>query len=126
MPVRKFRCIRKYAKPWKQKKATQLRRNMTWPEKMLWSRLRDKQIGVNCYAQRVVLGYILDIWIPSAGMCVEIDGASHLARKAYDANRDSVLGQRGIITMRFKNEEVMKNLNAVVALIKAKTIQRLK
>lgn len=126
MPEHKFRCIRKYAKPWKRKMASRLRRNMTWPEKMIWSKLRDKQIGINCYAQKIVLGYILDIWIPSAGICVEIDGASHLTRKAYDNRRDSVLKKRGIVTMRFKNDEVMNNLNAVVALIRAKTQERLK
>lgn len=126
MPERKFRCLRKNAKPWKKAKATELRRNMTWPEKILWSRLRNKQIGIHCYAQRIVLGYILDFWIPAAGLCVEIDGSSHLTRKAYDKNRDDVLKARGIVTMRFKNEEVHGNPNAVVALIKAKSQQRLK
>ena len=101
-------------------------KNQTWSEKILWSRLRDKQLGVWVYKQKVTLGYIVDFWCPSAGLAIEVDGKSHQTRKAYDKNRDAVLRKKGIITMRFTNEAVRNNTAAVVAMIKAKIKQRLK
>jgi len=125
VPERRFRGLRKYAKPWKRSFAANLRRNMTMPERILWSRLKDKQLGVTVYAQSVVLGYVLDFWIP-CGICVEVDGPCHDSRKAYDLKRDLVLKAKGIVTMRFKAAEVVNNVNAVVALIRAKVAQRIR
>jgi len=125
VPERRFRGLRKYAKPWKRSFAANLRRNMTMPERILWSRLKDKQLGVTVYAQSVVLGYVLDFWIP-CGICVEVDGPCHDSRKAYDLKRDLVLKAKGIVTMRFKAAEVVNNVNAVVALIRAKAAQRIR
>ena len=117
MPERTFRNIRSKAKPWKRAAATRMSRNPTFPEKLLWSRLRDKKMGVNFHKQKVVLGYILDFWCPRAGLCVEVDGPCHLARKAYDDRRDAVLAGRGIRTMRFSAKAVNNNLAAVAAMV---------
>jgi very-short-patch-repair endonuclease len=126
MPTRRFRGLRKYAKPWKRRFANKLRRNMTMPERLLWSRLRDKQLGVRAYAQSVVLGYILDFWIPSAGLCIEVDGPCHDQRKTYDLVRDLALRKKKILTMRFKTAEVTTNLNAVVSLISLAVSRRIR
>jgi very-short-patch-repair endonuclease len=96
---------------------------MTMPERILWSKLKDKQLGVNVYPQSIVYGYILDFWIPCK-ICVEVDGPCHDNRKGYDLKRDLVLKANGIDTMRFKADEVMNNLNAVLALIQAKVRQK--
>jgi very-short-patch-repair endonuclease len=126
MPVRKFRCLRKYAKPWKQRFANKLRRNMTFPERLLWSKLKNKQLGICAYSQKIVLGYILDFWLPAAGLCVEVDGPCHNERKGYDAKRDAVLREKKIRTLRFTAQEVNNNLNAVVSLIHGEVVRRLK
>jgi very-short-patch-repair endonuclease len=126
MPVRHFRNIRNKAKPWKKKKAAKMARNQTWPEKILWARLRDKQLGVCIHKQKIILGYIVDFWCPSAGIAIEADGKSHLNRKAYDRKRDAVLRKKGIVTMRFPNTSIKNNTAAVVAMIRAKVKQRLK
>jgi very-short-patch-repair endonuclease len=78
------------------------------------------------HAQSVVLGYVLDFWIPSCGICVEIDGPCHDSRKGYDLKRDLVLKAKGIVTMRFKAAEVINSTNAVLALIRAKAAQRIR
>jgi len=126
MPRRHFRNIRSKSKPWKKALAKKYAANLTGPEKLLWEKLKDKQLGVWAYKQKLCLGFILDFWIPSAGICVEVDGPCHAKRKAYDAKRDKVLAKRGILTMRFTADEVRNNLPAVVALIKHKVVQRLK
>ena len=96
------------------------------PERILWSKLKDKQIGVRVQSQSIVLGYILDYWVSSAGLAIEVDGPCHDKRRGYDLKRDLVLKEKGIVTMRFKASEVINNTNAVVAIIKAKIAQRIK
>jgi len=126
MPDRYHQNIRNKVKPWKKKKAAQMARNKTWPEKKLWAKLKDKQLGVNFYAQKIILGYIVDFWCPKAGLVVEVDGSQHKKRKSYDAHRDAVLLEKNILTMRFTAQEVTNNLPAVGALIKRKVRQRMK
>lgn len=106
--------------------ANKLRRNMTVSERVLWFKLRQKQLGVWIYAQKLAYGYIIDFWCPKAGLAIEVDGESHRTRRAYDRKRDAILKNKGIITMRFTNEAVKTNTAAVVAMIKAKIKQRMK
>jgi very-short-patch-repair endonuclease len=126
MPKRYYRNISNKAKPWKKRMAKKMARNQTWPEKILWARLKDKQLGVWFYKQKVILGYIADFWCPKAGLVVEVDGRHHKKRVAYDRKRDAVLRKKGIVTMRFTAKAVNANPAAVVALIKAKVRRRLR
>ena len=52
--------------------------------------------------------YILDFYIPSLKMAIEIDGASHNSKRAqvYDQIRDSLAAKKGIRVIRFTNEDV--------------------
>ena len=126
MPERHFRNLRSRAKPWKRKAAAKMRRNLTWPEKILWARLKDGKLGVNCYKQSILCGYIADVWIPKPALCIEIDGPSHAKQVTYDKIRDHALWKKGIVTMRFSNQEVVNNPAAVVALIEEKMKKRMK
>lgn len=103
-------------------------RHKSWPEKKLWSKLRNKQVGVNFYSQVPILGYIADFWCPKAKLVVETDGKQHLRKKAvaYDQDRDAAMAKIGIKTMRFSAKEVSNNLPGVVALIRAEVLIRLK
>ena len=100
-------------------------RNQTFPESLLWSRLRDNKLGVGFHKQKIILGYIADFWCPRAGLVVEVDGPCHNDQKVYDAFRDSVLANRGIVTVRFDAQSVNNNLPAVVALIADKVKKRM-
>jgi very-short-patch-repair endonuclease len=103
---------------WKKIRAREMAKNMTRPERILWSHLRNRKLDARFYKQRPLLGYIADFWCPSANLVVEVDGPCHLTRKAYDAYRDMVFkSRRGITTMRFTDQEIYNNLPAVVALI---------
>ena len=128
MPERHITNIRNKAKPWKRKAAAKMARNKTWPEKILWKRLKDKQLGVNIHAQKVVLGWIVDFWCPKAGLVIEVDGSYHLTakQKKKDAHRDAVMRKKGISIQRFTASEVQNNTAAVVALIKARITKRMK
>lgn len=101
-------------------------RNPTRCEAVIWARLKDKQLGVTIRKQVVLLGYIADFYCSKAALVVELDGPCHASRKVHDAIRDLVLKKKGIVTMRFTDQEALNNTNAVVALIRAKIAQRMK
>jgi very-short-patch-repair endonuclease len=124
MPDRHITNLRNKAKPWKRRAAAKMSRNKTASEKLLWAKLKDKQLGVNIYAQKVTLGYIVDFWCPKAALVIEVDGSSHRKRKGWDKRRDAVMRRKGISVMRFTNEEVKNNLPAVVAMISDKIKRR--
>ena len=121
---RVFRLASRMPK-WKKTMARAMARNMTMPERILWSRLKENKLGVRFQKQKPACGYILDFFCSVASLCVECDGPTHLTQKSYDANRDIVLLQHGILTMRFTAQEIVNNTNAVVALINDKMRKRM-
>ena len=66
-------------------------------DKLKWRFLRQKPIG-RC---------ILDFYCPRLMINVEIDGDSHDCKKGWDNARDEYLRVRGIMVIRYKNEEII-------------------
>ena len=50
---------------------------MTEAEGRLWSALRGKSLGCRVRTQHVILGWIVDFYIASAGIVIEVDGDVH-------------------------------------------------
>lgn len=48
---------------------------------------------------------------------VEVDGDIHNLQKEEDARREKVLSELGLRIVRFKNDEVLKDLSAVVRML---------
>lgn len=97
-----------------------LRRNQTDAEKLLWNKLRGRQIsGLKFYRQFSVGAYILDFFCPQIKLAVELDGGQHAEEenKEYDAIRTDYLKGIGIEVLRFWNNEVMKNIEGVLQVI---------
>jgi very-short-patch-repair endonuclease len=96
------------------RRARALRRNMTAPEIMLWSRLQgrgqDKPIFRRQYAYESM---IFDFYCPMAALAVEVDGSTHWddEKQAKDEARDRWLASRGIHVMRVGAGSVYRNLN---------------
>jgi very-short-patch-repair endonuclease len=63
----------------------------------------------------------VDLVLSTACVAVEIDGGSHRysAQKARDRERDGFLMSRGLRVIRIPNENVLNNLEGVVAFILA-------
>jgi very-short-patch-repair endonuclease len=64
-----------------------------------------------------VAGFIVDFYCHKAGLVVEVDGDMHDLQQEEDSRREKVLSEMGLRIVRFGNEEVMKNLSAVVGKI---------
>ncbi len=99
------------------KYSQELRKNMTDAEKILWSRLRKRQIkGLQIYRQRIIGNYIVDFYFPKARLIIEVDGGQHYTEEGIkdDKNRDEYMKEQGIRVLRFSDREIFENLNAVV------------
>ena len=97
------------------KYAKELRKNMTSEEKHLWYDFL-RYLPMTVKRQYVVGNYILDFFIPSKNIAIELDGSQHYdfeAREA-DAVRDSLLSSVGIKVIRYTNVDVNRNFYGVV------------
>jgi very-short-patch-repair endonuclease len=98
-------------------RARVLRKAMTEPEVMLWSRLRGRGEGRPVFRRQYPLGnIILDFYCPAAKLAVEIDGSTHWTDEqvAKDQARDAWLNGQGIRVLRIGASEVFHNLSDVV------------
>ena len=105
-----------------------LRNNMTPAERVLWSRVRKKQIlGLQFYRQKPIDQYVVDFYCPKANLVIEVDGGQHWEpdHAEADRERDAVLGQLKLKVLRFSNLEVMKELDSVLEQIYETARQRL-
>ena len=104
-------------------------RGMTIPQKILLERL-----GPEWEAELVIktglpkrdgnpTWYSADLAHSATRTCVEVDGGSHCCLKVQqrDARRDAILSQLGWTTLRFSNEEILANTEAVVQTIRSIT-----
>ena len=101
-------------------RARELRRNQTRAEARLWSALRNRQVAGLKFRRQVPLGpYVVDFFCLSASLVVEVDGGQHGAPdgRSQDARRTCWLEAQGYRVMRFWNNEVLENLEGVLALI---------
>ncbi|HTX89550.1 MAG TPA: endonuclease domain-containing protein [Bacteroidales bacterium] len=108
--------------------AKYLRKRSTYSEKILWQRLRGKNIkGVKFRRQHPVKYYIADFYCHEARLAIEVDGPIHRRkeRHEYDLNRDAEFDRLGIMVLRFTHDEVKKHIGRVINTIRETLVQRL-
>lgn len=101
--------------------AQSLRKNMTPEEKHLWYDLL-KRLPFNVRRQHNIENYIVDFYIAEKKVVIEVDGRQHLLaeHKEEDRQRDEELSSWGITVLRYPNESIRNNFNAVAGDIMAK------
>jgi very-short-patch-repair endonuclease len=99
--------------------ARKLRRQSTKPEDILWDLLRARRLdGLKFQRQVPLLGYTVDFLCFQRKLVVELDGAQHDAERDYDAARTLEIERHGFIVVRFGNDLVLNDRDAVIALIR--------
>jgi very-short-patch-repair endonuclease len=94
-----------------------LRNNMTDAEIHLWQRLRGRQLaGCKFRRQHPFLNYVLDFVCLEMRLVVEVDGGQHLDDEG-DKERDKCLQEAGFLVLRFWNNEVLRDIDTVAAVI---------
>lgn len=115
------------AKPDIFEKATALRKNMTVAEKILWERLKNKQIlKLRFRRQHPIDIFIADFYCHAVRLVIELDGKIHNGQKEYDKGRTAEMEQFDIKVIRFRNEEIENNIENVIMKIESTINQRLK
>ena len=102
----------------KVERSRELRREMTPAEKCLWQEVRAKKLGVHFRRQQIIAGFIVDFYCHKAALVVEVDGDIHDLQEEEDARREQVLMELGLRIIRFRNDEILKNLAIVLGRIK--------
>ena len=98
------------------RRAAEMRRNPTEPEKRLWRHLSNSQLGGHKFRRQSVIGwFIADFLCPQKALIVEVDGDTH--DQAKDKLRDDILARRGFRVIRVTNEDVMRNMDSVLTTI---------
>ncbi len=95
-------------------KAKKLRRNMTNAEKRLWFDCL-KNIDIKVLKQQPIDNYIVDFYIASKKLVVEVDWDTHRTEEEikYDKERTKKLESFGLKVIRFTNTEIYDNLEWV-------------
>ena len=96
--------------------ARKLRRRSTDVERTLWQQIRNKQIAEFRFRRQRPIGkYIVDFVCLDAKLIVELDGGQHGEDVAYDTRRTAFLESLGFRVLRFWNNEVIENMEGVLA-----------
>lgn len=93
-----------------------LRNKATDSEQLLWQKIRSKQLGVKFRRQHGIGYYIVDFYCPTLKLVIELDGGYHYQPEqlAYDQIRTEYLNRLGIQVLRYDNNQVFIEIDAVV------------
>ena len=114
------------AKPDGLRLAGDLRHNMTRAEKLLWGQLRNRKMnGFRFRRQHPINEFIVDFFCYEAKLVIELDGDVHMdrAQMEKDIDRTRILNRHGLFVIRFKNEEVEKNMKYVISQINKELLE---
>jgi very-short-patch-repair endonuclease len=98
-------------------RARQLRKEMPYPEAMMWNALRTlRPLGFHFRRQAPLGPYYADFACHHPRFVIEIDGLSHTNAR-YDADRDAFMRKKGYRVLRVSNDDVLRELVGVMRLV---------
>ena len=94
--------------------ARRLRCEMTPQERHLWYDFL-KSLPFTVHRQKIIGHYIVDFYVPSAKLVIELDGSQHYLGSvpAYDAQRTACFAAMGLRVVRYTNLNIDKNFSGV-------------
>jgi very-short-patch-repair endonuclease len=101
--------------------AKYLRRKETKAEKLLWNRLRNKQVDGLKFRRQHPIGYfVTDFYCHELKLIIELEGKIHdeIEQKEYDKLRKELIESWEYKIIDFKNEQIYKNMDSVIRTIK--------
>src|SRR6185436_1076259 len=99
----------------------ELRQESTEAEKLLWEELRNRKFNSLKFRRQHPLDkFIVDFYCNEKKIVLELDGGVHNEKinKEYDEARTAMLAGLNIIVLRFKNEEVIIDMQGVLKKIR--------
>ena len=99
--------------------ARALRKRQTDAEKMLWDRLRNRQLEGRKFRRQQMIGmYITDFLCLEPKLVIELDGGQHVKRTDQDNQRTPYLQRLGYRVLRFWNHDVLREPDIVLEVIR--------
>jgi very-short-patch-repair endonuclease len=98
-----------------------LRKETTEAEQKLWEHIRGKRLhGLKFRRQHPLHNYVADFYCHEKKLVIEIDRAVHTTKDnaEYDKGRTYELKELDVRVIRFWNDEVIHDLESVIAKIK--------
>ena len=84
----------------------------------MWGHIRRRQMNGHRFRRQHPLGrYIVDFVCLERGLIIEVDGGQHSRQTAYDSARSEWLESEGFMVLRFWNNEVLTDTEAVLTVI---------
>jgi len=106
-----------YAYDFLKENSRELKKEETEAERLIWEKLRTKQTNYKFRRQHIIGTYIVDFVCLSKRTIIEIDGRVHDFQHKSDEERTLFLNNLGFEVLRFKNDEVLENIDAVIQMI---------
>jgi very-short-patch-repair endonuclease len=94
--------------------ARRLRKEPTDAETLLWSRLRQEQLGHKFTKQFPIGNAVADFACRRAKLVVELDGGQHDLAADADTERTRMIEAHGYSVVRYWNSDVLENLDGVL------------
>lgn len=98
-------------------RARQLRNHSTRAEIRLWLHLKGKKVmGCDFHRQKPIGNYIADFYCPKVQLVIEVDGYTHTFEEVIkkDHKKQGYLENLGVTVLRFKDEEVIEDIDSVL------------
>ncbi len=99
-------------------RARQLRKNSTKAEIKLWMYLKGRQMmGFDFHRQKPIDNFIVDFFCKELMLAIELNGYTHTFEKVVDRDekKEQRLRELGVRIIRFKDDDVMNNIEGVLA-----------
>lgn len=108
-----------YNNPALKPRRQQLRRKSTNSEQVLWSLIRNRQLGYKFLRQYSVDGYVIDFYCPRLRLGIEIEGEIHRFSKKYDDYRNRYIEAAGIRSIHIPANMVIHHQGQAMQIIKS-------
>jgi very-short-patch-repair endonuclease len=95
--------------------AHKLREHSTDAERLLWQRLRNRQLLKCKFRRQQPIGpYIVDFVCLERRLVIELDGGQHAEQISQDETRTAFLQAEGYRVLRYWNNQVLAELESVL------------
>ncbi|MFN4903577.1 MAG: endonuclease domain-containing protein, partial [Ignavibacteria bacterium] len=106
-------------------RARELRKNGILSEVVFWRLVKKSTFhGIQIDRQRCIGPFIVDFYIRSFGVAIELDGVSHIGKYEYDRKRDEYLIRMGIYIIHIESKLVITNPDIIIRYLEMKMIER--
>ena len=122
IPIKRNFVLNLPNNPTLKSRANALRKAGNFSEVVFWKEVRNKSFwNIDFDRQRIIGNYIVDFYVKTLGLVVEIDGEIHNFQEEYDEKREMQLKDLGLKVFRisttkmlFDTENVMKDLEQFI------------